>query len=100
MKSIAKSKVCADGTTLSVQASRFHYSTPRQDEGPYTRVEVGYIEDKNGERITPPESWREYADGDEFPNAVYGYVPIELVEALIAEHGGEVNAVFPAKEKP
>lgn len=32
--------VCADGFTLSVQASDFHYCTPRSKEGPWTHFEV------------------------------------------------------------
>ena len=34
--------VCKDGTTLSVQASEFHYCTPRDNKGPYTHVEIGF----------------------------------------------------------
>lgn len=79
--------VCADGTSLSVQASAFHYCIPRDNEGPYIRMEVGFIEDKNGAPLTPPDAWAEYADG-EFPNAVYGYVPVALIDAFIVEHGG------------
>ena len=33
---------CNDGFSLSVQASRDHYSIPRNNEGPYTHVEVGF----------------------------------------------------------
>jgi hypothetical protein len=52
--------------------------------------EVGYILDKSGHPMTPPEDWREYSDGD-FPSTVYGYVPVELVEAFIESHGGRVT---------
>ena len=72
---------CKDGTYLSVQASNTHYSMPRDNEGPYTHVEVGFPS------IDPPESWAEYADG-EYPNDVYGYVPLELVNEFIELHGG------------
>ena len=35
--------ICADGFTMSVQASEYHYSTPRRtDAESYTEVEVGY----------------------------------------------------------
>lgn len=68
---------CADGTTLSVQASSYHYCTPRNDVGPYTHVEVGYPS-------VLPSWWDEYADpsGD-----VAGWVPVQLVEEFITEHG-------------
>ena len=32
---------CKDGFTMSVQASKSHYSEPKNDEGPYSEVEVG-----------------------------------------------------------
>lgn len=82
---------CADGVSLSVQASKFHYCSPRTDEGnhwtDYFNVEVGFITDADGLEFTPPASWSEYADGD-FPSKVYGYVPTDMVEAFIEEHGG------------
>lgn len=87
-KGIAAKVTCADGVTLSVQASRTHYCTPRVDEAEYTHKEVGFIEDENGKCITPPESWRQHTDGDNFPNDVYGYVPVALIEEFIAAHGG------------
>jgi hypothetical protein len=84
-KEIAPPIHCKDGTTLSIQASRLHYCRPRTDDGPYTKVEVGYPD------IDPPPSWSEYADG-EYPSSVYGYVPIDLVREFIESHGGEVLA--------
>ena len=67
---------CADGYTLSVQASKYHCCTPRDDIGPYTEVEVWYC----GE--VPELS--EYGDGTD----PLDYVPIELVVQLIDRHGG------------
>ena len=74
---------CNDGYSVSVQASEFHYCSPRlnglQD---YKSVELGFpsIED---------ELINEYADGDDdYTDTVYGYVPIEIVEKLIEKHGG------------
>jgi hypothetical protein len=74
---------CNDGYSVSVQASEFHYCSPRlnglQD---YKRVELGFpnMED---------ELINEYADGgDDYTDTVYGYVPIEIVEKLIEKHGG------------
>ncbi|MFA5377810.1 MAG: hypothetical protein WC455_18815 [Dehalococcoidia bacterium] len=73
---------CADGLILSVQASHGHYCTPREDEGPYTAVEVGYP----SEAI--PE-FMEYCESPERPtDTVYGWVPFEVVEAVIEKHGG------------
>ena len=69
---------CADGTTLSVQASEDHYCTPRDNQGPYTTVEV----------------WCESSDVTEFEYSEEGpsaYVPIEDVVRFIENHGGMVN---------
>lgn len=91
MKPIAPQIKCSDGTALSVQASKFHYCTPREDDGPHSAVEVGYVEDDDGEQLTPPDSWREYAAG-EFPSSVYRYIPTQLVEDFIAAHGGRASS--------
>jgi len=75
---------CKDGTTLSVQASRTHYCVPRiGGTGPYNHVEV--MPD-----VAPPETWAEYYDGDweEGKTGVFGYIPVEIVENFINEHGG------------
>ena len=78
---------CVDGTTLSVQASQYCYCEPRDDDGPYVRKEVGFICGADGAPLTPPSSWADFADG-EFPSDVYGYVPVEMIEEFIVEHGG------------
>ena len=87
---------CADGVSLSVQASEFHYCSPRLNEidhwADYSAVEVGYIEDTDGNAFTPPDEWSEYADGA-FPASVYGYVPTEMVKAFIEEHGGAESTI-------
>lgn len=79
--------ICSDGVSLSIQASSTHYCTPREDQGPYLAMEFGYIQDANGDRLAPPETWADYTDGPEFPNDVYGYVPVEMIESFIADHG-------------
>ena len=83
---VAKVK-CADGTTLSVQASDGHYCKPRHNYGPYYELEVGYPS------AEPPQSWRTYFDGDwesdDHKESVYGYVPVEEIACFIRSHGGE-----------
>lgn len=76
--------VCADGTSLSVQASCYHYCTPRNNVGPYTHVEVGHPS------IRPPQLWiDEHCECPSTPlDTTYPYVPIELVLFFIASHGG------------
>lgn len=85
--SIAPRIICKDGVSLSVQAGETHYCTPRDNGGFYYEKEVGYIKDASGKPLAPPDSWRNYADG-KFPSDVYGYVPVELIEAFIESHGG------------
>jgi hypothetical protein len=75
--------ICTDGTTLSVQASAYHYSTPRNDYGPYTNVEVGFPS------IAPTGKLLDYCEDPDKPTeAVYPYVPLDVVEEFIHEHGG------------
>lgn len=77
--------VCSDGFSLSVQAGALLYSTPREDAGPWSHVEVGYP----SERPEPWAEWERYVETPDRPtDTVYGYVPLVLVEALIASHGG------------
>ena len=69
---------CADGTTLSVQASEHHYCTPRNNKGPYKKVEVWCVSSE----VT------EFEYSEEDPSA---YVPIEDVVRFIDNHGGMIN---------
>ena len=82
---LAKRIVCADGFSISVQASHGAYCSPRTNVGPWSKVECGYPTDI-------PTEIMEYAEDPERPlDTVYGYVPIGLVEQLIASHGGMSN---------
>lgn len=73
---------CEDGFSMSVQASHGAYCSPRSNIGPWHQVEVGYPSDA-------PKNLMHYCENPESPTqTVYGYVPIELVEELIAAHGG------------
>lgn len=80
-KQRAKGIVCADGTTLSVQASEDHYCTPRNNQGPYTEVEVWCISNM-------PAPIKEIEEFDYSPDEPSGYVPIEAVAQFIDAHGG------------
>lgn len=88
---------CVDGFQVSVIAGPGCYCAPRPDwpfeggtaedyPGPYTEVEVGFPT----ERPEPWETWAERAENADSPtDTVYSYVPVELVRALVAAHGGE-----------
>lgn len=102
--------VCNDGYSVSVQASEYTYCEPRytqwQNEDGwqvingnywsssktpmnfetdhftlYESVELGYPSEAD-------ELIYEYAEGNDYTNTVYGYVPVKIVEQLIEKHGG------------
>lgn len=80
--------MCADGYTVSVQAGRGMYSTPREDADSYTRVELGYPNMEDAE-LTP------YAENPDAPlDTVYAYVPVEIVDAVLEKHGGIAGPDF------
>ena len=73
--------VCLDGFEMSVQASENHYCSPRNNEGQWETVEVGYpskIEPLLWDYADEPGKWME---------TVYPYVPSVLVSAVIELHG-------------
>ena len=77
---------CADGFTMSVQAGEGLYSTPRSyiESGDYSSFEIGFPSERE-------DLIMEYIDGDEETDptdTVYGYVPIDAVDAVIEKHGG------------
>lgn len=72
---------CVDGQRLSVQASEYHYCTPRSSTGPYTHVEVMVF----GSEV--PE-WQSYGDDEPGNISVYVRVPVPLVVEYIKQHGG------------
>jgi hypothetical protein len=103
---------CADGFHLSVIAGGGTYCSPRPAlcgtphgrhteyrfpftsdapctyPGPFTEVEVGYP----SERPEPWDQWQPLCEDPREPtDTVYGFVPVTLVRALIAAHGGETS---------
>lgn len=77
---------CADGFTISVQASEGHYCSPRIDGADqYENVELGFP------NMEEPLIADYAEDPDDLTLTVYGYVPIEVVNKLIEKHGGIVN---------
>lgn len=76
--------VCADGFTMSVQASEMHYCTPRETllDGQYDDVEIGFPSAKE-------ELLMKYAEDIFEPTeTVYAYVPVDVLEKVIEKHGG------------
>jgi len=75
---------CKSGLTMSVQATSFTYCHPRNDEGPYLAVEVGFPSRQIDDIM-------EYAENPAIPTeTVYAYVPTNLVEQIVVNNGGLV----------
>ena len=75
-KEVAPHIECVDGSTMSVQASEHHYSEPRSNYGPYTKVEAWCC----GE----VPAWSDYGTGED----PYACLPIDLVVEEIDRRGG------------
>lgn len=74
---------CVDGFSVSMQADEFKYCSPRDNSGPWYKVELGFPS------AVPTDEVMEYAENKDDPTGtVYGYVPIQVVARLIDEHGG------------
>lgn len=82
---------CASGLELSIQASSGHYCSPKQDEGPWTHVEIGF----------PSRKLRTLAEWDQ-KDGIYAWVPVEKLNWVITKAGGIVHPiiVMPPCKKP
>jgi hypothetical protein len=70
-----------DEGSVSIQASKGHYSSPKDNLGPYTKVEVLLSDDaKPG-----PRSWRPFAAG--FDKRHFGYLPVHLLIPVLNRRG-------------
>ena len=76
--------VCADGFSMSVQAHRGAYCSPRDGRGPFWTVEVGF-----------PSAHEPLLGPTVEPDPVWGYVRVETIRAIIAAHGGQVGGELP-----
>ena len=85
--------VCADGFKVSIQASEFHYCSPKVSGifVIYTLVEVGFPNEEE-ELIA---KWQENPRSERPTYDVYPYVPAEVVSMMIAKHGGMVKGECP-----
>jgi hypothetical protein len=80
---------CSDGFTISVQGHAASYST-RDDSGALTKVECGFPS-------TTPKTAEllRYAEDIDFTETVYGWVPVDVVQAELDAHGGIVDGRLP-----
>lgn len=80
---------CKDGYSISVQASRYHYCSPRiNGASEYYEVELGYPSMEDCLINEYAEDWTEPMD------TVYGYVPVRIVNELIEKHGGIDESMY------
>jgi hypothetical protein len=76
---------CKDGFHVSVQASKYHYCSPRDSVGPWKLVELGFPSEK-------VLAWQRYAEDKRDPTrTVYSYVPLYVVARALDRHGGIVS---------
>ena len=87
---------CKDGFTISVQGSEFAYATPREDNPPngYTHVECGLP--STTPKTEALKGYAELCGTDDYTETVYGYVPIEVVQAELDAHGGILDGCLPS----
>jgi|688.fasta_scaffold180697_3 hypothetical protein len=74
--------ICKDGFSMSVQASETHYCDPRQNEGPWCEVEVGYPSAEE------PLLFQYAETQGEWTKTVYPYTPIHVLAQVVERHGG------------
>ena len=84
--------VCKDGFSMSVQASSFHYCSPRIDDADvYMTVEVGFPSKEE-------PLLAEYAEGmpdTDLTNSVYLHVPANIIFEVIKKHKGIKSGTLP-----
>ena len=83
--------VCADGFSMSIQASETAYCAPRMTGAArYSKVEVGFPSSREDLLL-------EYAEDRGNPTeTIYGFVPANIVSLVIVKHGGIVEGQLPA----
>lgn len=88
--------VCADGYTISIQRSYYHYCDLGME---YTKMDtISYPDDisKTSYELGYPsredDLIMEYAETPDYPTGtVYGFVPYDVVVNLLEKHGGIVD---------
>ena len=84
--------VCADGFSMSVQASVYAYCSPRiNDAEYYTAVEVGYPSEQEELLMPHIEGYAKEGPTED----VYPWTPSTVVMNVILAHGGMVSGDLP-----
>lgn len=84
-----------DSSYISLQASKFHYCYPRQNQkdGKYTDVELKIFKSENPNYENDIVYLRDYKCDSLNDGSIFANVPIEMVGKLIISHGG-LNSGF------
>ena len=87
---IYKAVTCKDGFSVSIQASSTAYCEPRTDDAfVYSSVELGFPSAED-------DLIMQYAEDPDQPcDTVYGWVPVKVVNLLLAKNGGAVSGTVP-----
>ena len=85
-----ESVTCKSGFSVSIQANETSYCTPRTNSAEkYSAVELGFPN-------TEEDLIMEWAEDPENPcDTVYAYVPVAVVNLMIAKHGGALTGTAP-----
>lgn len=84
---------CSDGFDISVQARDGSYCT-RDDNGTLTKVECGFP--STTPKTEALKGYAELCGTDDYTDTVYGFVPVEVVQAELDAHGGIITGVMPS----
>jgi len=79
---------CADGFSFSVQAGHWVHCCPKTNEGPWTHFECGFPNEFEPLLYAYVAGDANEYTYEEFTQTVYNMVPLIVVEAVIAKHGG------------
>ena len=79
---VFRNLICRDGFSFSLQAGPAHYSEPKAIAEKYDAWEIGYPSE-----VEP--LWLDWQEPGHGPTeSVYGWVPNDVVNAVIQKHGG------------
>ena len=84
---------CNDGFNISVQAHDGAYSR-RNAEGDLLTVECGFP--STIPKTAELRSYAELCGTSDYTETVYGFVPVEVVQAALAAHGGILDGCLPS----
>ena len=83
---------CSDGFNISVQCHDGSYCD-RDRYGKPVKVECGFPSTRP--KTVELRNYAELCGTDDYTETVYGYVPVEVVQAELDAHGGIVSGRMP-----